>query len=247
MTHPQVEQAARNNAIWCDTICRTHRVPGEFHDFLWLNRHQVPRFYPNAVTLSKTHGVTEQLRHIQALMAEKIPGGFAVKDSFCRLDLAPLDFRLLFEAVWLWRPASLSTPERAIAGMRWVIVKEAPELTRWEAAWNGLPAAEPSALPARIFLPTLLDNKAIVFIAAYQDEQIVAGAIANRTEEVVGLSNVFVLKNDAPRFWAGCVTAALEVFPGLPLVTYGSGSELEIALTLGFEEWESLRVWVRQE
>jgi len=78
----------------------------------------VPRFYPNAVTLSKEQGVTEQLTHIQALIAKRIPGGFAVKDSFCTLDLLSLDFRLLFDAVWLWRPPSLAKPAGAGAGIR---------------------------------------------------------------------------------------------------------------------------------
>jgi hypothetical protein len=56
VAHPnaaaRAEQAARNNAIWCDTICRAHGVQGEFHGQLWLNRQPVPRFYPNAVTFA---------------------------------------------------------------------------------------------------------------------------------------------------------------------------------------------------
>ena len=65
----QVAQAAYNNAHWCDTVCRAHGTPGEFHDHLWLNRHRVPRFYPNAVTLSATSGVADQLAAIHDLVA----------------------------------------------------------------------------------------------------------------------------------------------------------------------------------
>ena len=31
-------RAARNNAEWCDAVCRAHGNPGEFHDDIWLNR-----------------------------------------------------------------------------------------------------------------------------------------------------------------------------------------------------------------
>ena len=67
MTCSRVEQAARNNAVWCETICRVHGTPGEFHDTLWLNRHPVPRFYPNVVTTLATQtGMAAQLADIQA-------------------------------------------------------------------------------------------------------------------------------------------------------------------------------------
>jgi len=50
-------RAARNNAEWCDAVCRAHGNPGEFHDGIWLNRKPVPRFYPNAGHLrSLVHG-----------------------------------------------------------------------------------------------------------------------------------------------------------------------------------------------
>ena len=68
MTPSRTEQAARNNAIWCDTVCRTHGTPGEFSDALWLNRHPMPRFYSNAVTLSDQQAAAAQLAHLRALV-----------------------------------------------------------------------------------------------------------------------------------------------------------------------------------
>jgi hypothetical protein len=38
--------AARNNALWCDAVCRAHDRPGEFHDTPWLTRLGALRFYP---------------------------------------------------------------------------------------------------------------------------------------------------------------------------------------------------------
>jgi hypothetical protein len=64
----QVALAAYNNAHWCDTICCAHGIPGEFQEHLWLNRHSVPRFYPNVVTLSATPGAADQLAAVGALV-----------------------------------------------------------------------------------------------------------------------------------------------------------------------------------
>src|SRR6266478_3834742 len=140
MTSSRVEQAARNNAVWCETVCRVHGTPGEFHDALWLNRHPVPRFYPNVVTLSTQDGTAAQLANIQALVATGLPGRWGVKDSFCLLDLAARGFQPLFEATWLWRAPFQPLPNRAASGLHWTWVQSAPELAKWEMAWSGSPA-----------------------------------------------------------------------------------------------------------
>lgn len=237
----QAVQAAHNNAHWCDAVCRAHGIPGEFHSRLWLNRHPVPRFYPNVVTLSAKAGAAQQLAAIRDLASESL-GGFGVKDSFATLDLEPLAFRVLFEARWLWRAAA-HPPAPAGLGLAWATIREPAELSAWEAAWNGPPAENASSLPPRVFLPALLDNPKIRFVGAYADRQIVAGAIACQAADVVGISNVFAPEDDAARYWAGCIATVVDAFPGLPLVGYERGSDLEIARALGFEEVGPLRVW----
>ncbi len=80
LTH--LQQAIHNNARWCETICAAHGIPGEFSEDLWLNRHQVPRFYPNAVTLTTERGILRQFAAIRDLVATAEPGTISVKDSF---------------------------------------------------------------------------------------------------------------------------------------------------------------------
>jgi hypothetical protein len=244
---PQVVQAAHNNAHWCDTVCRAHGTPGEFHDYLWLNRHSVPRFYPNVVTLSALSGVADQLAAIRDLVATVPLVSFGVKDSFATLELAPLAFHILFEAHWLWRAASRPPPAPLGTGLSWTTVQQSDDLIRWEAAWNGVPAEDPSTLPPRTFLPALLADADIRFIAGYADQHIVAGAIANRTGDVVGVSNVFAPDADAAGCWAGCLATIIDAFPGLPLVGYERGNGLIIAQALGFEVVGPLRVWGNAE
>lgn len=246
MTYSRVEQAARSNAVWCETGCRVHGTLGEFHDALWLNRHPVPRFYPNVVTLSTQYGTAAQLANIQDLVATGLPGSWGVKDSFCSMDLAALGFQPLFEATWLWRAPFQPLPNRAASGLHWTWVQSAPELSKWEMAWSGSPANNPCTQHPRLFLPALLANPEIVFIVAYQEQELVAGAIAHHTDDVVGLSNVFVPPADPVAFWAGCVAMAQERFSRLPMVGYEQGPELAIAQEIGFEMLQPLKVWTRQ-
>jgi hypothetical protein len=245
MTHERAEQVAHNNAVWCDTVCRAHGKPGEFVDGIWINRRETPPFYPNAVTLSAARGSVAQLERIRDLVQMGLPGHWAAKDSFSALDLGPLGFDLLFEAAWLYRSPSLPRPAVAIAEVRWARISRASQLAQWETAWRGAAVAEGQAEQASIFLPPLLTDRSVVVIAAYREQRIIAGAIANRTGDVVGLSNLFVPGRDPEPYRAGCVAAVMEAFPGLPIVGYETGQELAAARTLGFEELGPLRVWLK--
>lgn len=245
MTLSQVEQAARNNAIWCDTICRAHGAPGEFHESVWFNRNPVPRFYPNVVTLSNQRPAAAQLAHVQELVAAILPEHWAIKDSFGTLDLAALSFQLFFEAHWIWRSPSAPLPKAHDLGIQWVRLQDAVQLTQWESAWSGNPIGHSATPQPRLFLPALLADLNVAFIAAYQGNAIIAGAIANRTDTVVGLSNLFAPAADSVAFWAGCVATAHATFPGLPLVGYENGADLTHAEAVGFDKLQSLRVWGR--
>ena len=238
----RVEQAARNNAIWCDTICNAHGVSGEFQESVWLNRHPVPRFYPNLVTLTSQRQPHAQVAIIQELAAS-LRGHWAVKDSFCELDLDALSFQPLFEANWVWRVPSASLPKDHEHGIQWVRLQYGSTLEKWEAAWNGYSTDNLQTKQPRLFLPSLLVDPNIAFITAYRGSKIIAGAIANRSGNVVGLSNVFTPPEDRLSFWAGCVLTAMDSFPGLPLVGYESGPELTLAEAVGFEKLQTLRVW----
>jgi hypothetical protein len=235
-------QATANNARWCDAVCRAHGAPGTFQEHLWLNRRPTPRFYPNLVTLTAV-GVEAQLAAVRELQRATQLDAFAVKDSFARLDLAPLGFQVLFEATWLWRDAALPPPASVDPGLRWAIITEPADLTTWEIAWNGPPADPATLPPLRVFLPSLLTDPAIRFVAAYRDHQLVAGAIANRSGDIVGVSNIFAPAEATSVYWAGCLATISAAFPGLPLVGYERGEERTIAEGLGFTAVGPLRVW----
>lgn len=237
-------QAVHNNARWCDAVCRAHGRPGEFFTDFWMNRQPTPRFYPNLVTLTRPSDLSTQLRAIDSLGERGALSDWGVKDSFCTLDLAALGFQVVVEAHWLWRAATLPPPRAEQTGIRWARIEDGAALTAWEAAWDGRPGDGEDA-PPRVFLPALLADSAIAVMAAYQNEQIVAGAIASHTGDVVGLSNVFTPAGEAAHYWAGCVDRVMATFPGLPLVGYEGGDELATAQALGFATVGPLRVWVK--
>ena len=130
------ELAAWNNAVWCDAVCRAHGRPGTVRKAVWATQHAVPPFFPNAVTLGGAEASAAHAAAVQELIAARLPGAWAVKDSFCTLDLHRLGFSLLFEAEWVYRPVSRPRPDDRLDGVQWVRVTEAEELAAWEAAWR---------------------------------------------------------------------------------------------------------------
>ncbi len=234
----RLELAALNNALWCDAVCRAHGGITEMTEHVWFNRVNSPPFYPNVDTLTESGGAA-QMGAIQELRAANLTDGWGVKDSFCTLDLAPLGFWQLFEAEWLWRDLE-PAPKNPLPDVGWTVIRTPAELARWETAWRG-PNGDP---PPPLFLPILLTDPDIAFLAAVREGQIVAGAVANRTGDVVGLSNVFAPPEEKVPFWAGAIAAVQQIHPGLSIVGYESGEELALAQSLGFETLGALRVWL---
>jgi len=239
-----VEAAARNNALWCDAVCRAYGAPGEFTTDSWLSRHQPPPFYGNLVTLT-AGGTAEQTRRVHELLDRGLGWRWGLKDSFRRLDLEPLGFERLFDGTWLALPLAIPSPTVASPELSWARVSSASELAAWERAWRTDPANAPAAGEPRIFRPAILDDPTLAFLTVHRQGCPVAVAACNRTGEVVGLSNVFTLGNADEGHRAMCVAAARSVFPGRSLVGYEAGQDLAAFLELGFEPIGPLRVWLR--
>ncbi|MGO9603989.1 MAG: hypothetical protein ACLQAT_11410 [Candidatus Binataceae bacterium] len=233
-------RAARNNAEWCDAVCRAHGNPGEFYEGMWLSRHRVPRFYPNAGTL--TEPSQRQLDLVDELIAAHLLPGWALKDSFCMLDLVSRGFRELFTAQWIYLPAS-GVKDVAPAGeaARWEVVRSDRALAESETAWSR--AGGGDGTEDRIFLPSLLKREDVVIIAGYRDDRVIAGAIANRSDGVVGWSNFFAPQPAMFDCGAASLAAIARVFPRLPIVGYEHGDDLRNAHALGFESIGPLRIW----
>jgi hypothetical protein len=224
--HEIAVEATRNNAAWCDIVCRAHGLPTSYCAEAWISLRRSPPFYPDAIT-----------------MVESVPGswlldrvdrsaGCSVKDSFASLDLSGDGFRVLFEAEWLYAPAVAGTEDD---GLRWIQVRTQEDLASWAAAHGG----------GDVFRPTMLDDPAVVILSACDtDGTVEAGVVGNRSGSVIGISNVFAA-GDRDRVWASAARAVADRFPGLPLVGYEHGDDLTAAHRAGFRSVGPLRVWLK--
>jgi hypothetical protein len=222
-----VRVAARNNAELCDLVSRAHGVVGAFDDDAWTSTRRTPALYPDAVTLDPDADAARVVSRIDA------SAGASVKDSFAVLDLLPASFRILFSAEWVFRPAGASMP--ATSTLVWSRVVDADGLRAWESAWGEGDGT---------FTRSVLDQ--MVMLRGELDGRLVAGAVLNRSESVVGVSNVFVSTVDPVDAWSGLLDEVAGRFPGLAIVGYESGAALEVARRAGFRSIGQLRVWIKE-
>lgn len=226
-----VRAAARNNAEWCAAMSRSHGLAGEFGPQAWTAPVRTPLYYPDAVTL--TPGADPAA--LTARIDTTTPGA-SVKDSFADLDLSEAGCHVLFEAQWIHRPASAP----AVAPVRaWDVARDPDTLRAWALAWdegNGT---------ADLFRPELLDDPATFVLAGRSPSgRVVAGAVASRSDQVVGISNVFAPDGGPDAAWPGVLEAVHRLFPTVPVVGYEHGDDLAVAVRHGFEPVGPLRVWL---
>ena len=234
--------AARNNAAWCDAVCRAHGGETATTGATWHNASPSPRFYPNIVTLRERQEA-DVLATLQRL-DDRLPAGWGIKDSFADLHLRSRGFAPVFEASWIWRDASASFPRcSADETLAWACVGDDEALARWERAWDG-DAAE-AGTARRQFPVTLLEDSAIVFVAGRRGDRIVAGGVFNLAAGAVGISNVFAPMDDLRACWTRLIVQAMQRFPGLPQCGYVRPEQLALSRRLGFEPVGPLRVWLR--
>jgi hypothetical protein len=236
-----VEQAAYNNAVWCDAVCSTHAGPGEFARDYWLCRHPVPKFYPDMVTLAGAASATCQTDALAALVRDTPDRSLSIKDSFGCLSLEALGFVPLFDAEWFLASALGGPGSQQADEVRWVSIDNDADLTRWEQAWRlDAGRGEP-----RLFRPGLLARPDIRFVYGLAGDAQVAGGILSATGDVTGLSNVFASGISTEAALQGLARMAWTWRPGRPLVGYDRGADLAAARRVGFATIGRLRVWHR--
>ncbi|MFG2328502.1 hypothetical protein ACGFMM_02650 [Streptomyces sp. NPDC048604] len=243
-TTNEIERAVRNNALWCEAMCRAHGRPGVFGPRAWTNARRTPLYYPDAVTLTADATVGEVLAGI-----DRGTPYASVKDSYATLDLEAEGFVPLFSAEWIHRPAERPAPAPTAA--EWTEVRTAEGLAAWEAAWRG-----DDEDAAGLFRAELLADPTTTVLAGRDaaSGRVVAGAVLTEGAGVVGVSNLFATDatdgTDATgeagvaEAWAGALTAAAARWPALPVVGYEHGDALTAAVAAGFTATAPLRVWL---
>jgi hypothetical protein len=244
----RLSRAVANNAHWCRTMCAAHGMASTFFDDYWLlEAGSTLPLYPNLVTL-REEGTDAQLACIEQHQRSGV-APWSVKDSFNRFDLRPIGFDVLIDAEWFFRPPD--APVRAQAGavenevgetLRGQRVESVAELRAWETAWGQRP--RDWSFGDCVFPSALLQDERIAFLFTGGVAGIRAGLVANYHAGVVGLSNAFARSGQVSDL-VGCLRLATALWPGLPLVGYGTGPELEGLERLGFERTGPCRIWQR--
>jgi hypothetical protein len=225
MAPDPLELAVRENATWCDLVCRSHRLRPDADARTWWSDRRTPSLYPDAVTLDSTVTEFDVLGRIH-----DAPGA-SVKDSFAALDLEPDGYRVLFDATWFARPPG---PVPAGTGDAFERITDKFTFGAWRHAWGG---------PDDVLLPGLLRTSTVTIIGARTpDERYDRGGILHRTSiggtQVVGLSNTFGSVADV-------ALAAAARAQDAWIVGY---DDADVVATLegdGFRAYGPLRVWMR--
>ncbi|WP_262413871.1 hypothetical protein [Actinacidiphila acidipaludis] len=210
-------------------MSRAHGVPGAFGPQAWTAARRTPPYYPDAVTLVPGADGAALTGRV-----DTSGPGATVKDSFADLDLTSDGFEVLFDAQWIHRPAGTPAGE---LGLAWRVAEDPAALRAWALAWDG------GEGHADLFRPALLADPDTRLIAVLdQGGLVTGGAVITRAGGVTGVSNVFAT-GDAPA-WPAVLDAAHRLFPGLPVVGYEHGGDLDVAVRHGFEPLGPLRVWL---
>ena len=241
----RVELALLNNTHWYQALFAAHGLTSENTDRAWWSFENAPPFHSNLVVRAADLSPAELASLVAAIDERPRPGGWSIKDSHACLTLESLGFNLKFAAEWLWRDAQVTAIHRAPPMLDWRPMDSAAQLQAWEAAWWGDSRNETPKRRARQFPDVLLASPDHAFFAGHLDNQIVAGAIANRSPGAVGLSNLFAPPAFAEEAWAAVVDGITRACPGLPIVGYERGDDLVLAHQLGFESVGALCVWRR--
>jgi len=217
--------AVRENAAWCDLVCRLHHFTPEGDVRLWWSARRTPDLFPDAVTLVPDLSVLDVLGRIND------SSGASVKDSFATLDLADQGWTVLFDATWIARPPRADIDEEVAT--TFAVVRERFPFAAWCRAWDGPAGVLPSGL-RRASGVTVLGREGV---AGFTD-----GAIVHRTEiggtAVAGLWNAFGARADI-------ADAASYRHPEAWIVGYERGTGLDAALAAEFKAVGPLRVWHR--
>jgi hypothetical protein len=154
---------------------------------------------------------------------------FGIKDSFDRLALGAHGFEPLFAASWISaRPAAGD-----VSG--WQVVSTPDHLHDWEAAWRRNAPADKVQFPDAI-----LARRDVRIWGRVDGSGVVAGAIANVSDDCVGISNCF-----GPDALATARALCHDFCGSKPVVGYERGADLNTAIAAEFEVTGQLRVWSR--
>jgi hypothetical protein len=226
-----LKKAAHNNADWCESVARSHRIVSERRADLWICTQRMPTFYPNLVTLDSNPGHQREVDKLDEILT----GGWGVKDSYGTLDLGSQGFRVALEGEWYLREPGSSWPI-SVSPSLVESVGTIDDLDRWVSAWGETPMSE------CIFVPEILDDQNVEFLFVEQAGELISGLVTNKSRSVIGISNAF----GQPEGIVSCIESISRRDDERGIVGYGTCAEIEFLSQCGFKSIGGLCVWVKR-
>ncbi|MGI9324903.1 MAG: hypothetical protein ACR2PZ_06770 [Pseudomonadales bacterium] len=229
MNNTWLEQAIGNNVQWCAAVGRAQGVASEIQPRAWISKRPMPLLYPNLITLKPIAEIDDELQQLQG----QLPSGWGIKDSFSSLQITDRGFKVAFDAHWYVRAPEAVWPGGLENDDVVFVVETSLELDEWTFAWGR--SQGNATFPA-----PLLSDPGIDFVFVRRAGEVVAGLVANLSDQVVGVSNGFGAAADL----LGCIQSLAQRYPNRAIVGYGSSLELATLETVGFTALGDLRVWL---
>ncbi len=224
------ERAARQNAEWCGLVCEAHGLRPRRTDRVWVSRTRTPEGYPDAISLQPDVRADELLALI-----DDAPG-CSVKDSYCSLDLRSDGFDVLFDAHWIWAPPDSTRATTGDDGSWTVVAAPGTRHGGWSAAVPALLTVPP---------PAVLASPQVTWLVRASGDHVTGSAVAHRTDDVVGVSNVGLDVADPAAAWTELLAVVQRLSPASPVAGYERDASLAAATAAGFQRLGPLRVWSR--
>lgn len=218
--------AASNNADLYESVMSAHDIECVREHGLFRVLGTPPPYFSVLTTLEPGR---------EDLVKGLMPAGF--KDGFYDIDATVFGYHLLFTSSWIW----LENPQQSESQLTWREATTHQEQADWQNRWWGVHATERST----IYTPQMVTDPSLRFLTAFEANSPVGCALFNRSESVVGISNLFAFEGSDAGLWRDIAGEAACRFPGLPLCGYEREDSLDNAQANGFEAIGQLRVWTQ--
>lgn len=240
--------SAANLAAWHDVSVRALGLRSTRSAALWSCRDPGPPIFLAAVTLDPASFDSDLIAELAEVESRRGPVPFSVCDSWARLDLTTLGYRVAERGVWLVRPPGPGPEQPLPPDLKIERVVDATGLQTFEAA-----AAEgfehPDMLddgPGSVHAPGVLDDESFHVFIGRVEGRVVSAAMAYVSDEIVGVYGVATIPGFRRRGYGEALTwAATCVAPRLPAVLQPSASGEATYRRMGYAPAGDFIRWFR--
>jgi hypothetical protein len=221
---PRLRLAVDASICWYDKVFDSHGIEHRVDGGWWYALGRPPALHSAAKSIAPWATAAQALDRVASYEH------CSIADSFGSME--PSGFDLLFEARWLFRPASSASRGPIPDG--WSSIRTPEDLTEWNR----------HADTTGVLVPGLLQSPDIDVLELRVGDELRAGFVAHAWADVVSLSNVWTVRALGPD-WREPVHVIEAIHPGRAIVGYVRAGDLELAVEAGFVDVGPQRVWVR--